>query len=183
MCAGVCVDTHTPTLTYIFLFLLKVNDKTQRKWQGSDLWIKNANASFELGLLAAVSTLASILGKPVFFFFPSRHKDRLMSLVSWTLCQAPLLFPKEPWGTSPHCPGPLPQCHSGYKVGRDPSCGAGVGRQFSPSALMCAGRGVPAGTTFTLYSGQERGREEGGGALSVPHSKIFLTKPGTSGSN
>lgn len=71
MCAGVCVDTHTPTLTYIFLFLLKVKDKTQRKWQGSDLWIKNANASFELGLLAAVSALASILGKPVLFcFFP-----------------------------------------------------------------------------------------------------------------
>lgn len=69
MCAGVCVDTHTPTLTYIFLFLLKVKDKTQKKkWQGSDLWIKNANASFELGLLTAVSTLASILGKPVFFF-------------------------------------------------------------------------------------------------------------------
>lgn len=135
MCAIMCVDTHTPTLTYIFLFLLKVKEKTQRKWQESDLWIKNANASLELGLLTAVSTLASILGKPVFFFF-SRHKDYLMSLVSWTLCQAPLLFPKEPWGTSPHCPGPLPPCHSGYKVGRDPSCGAGVGRQFSPSALM-----------------------------------------------
>lgn len=69
MCAIMCVDTHTPTLTYIFLFLLKVKEKTQRKWQESDLWIKNANASLELGLLTAVSTLASILGKPVFFFF------------------------------------------------------------------------------------------------------------------